>query len=359
MSAPSIDAAVDLPGAIESVLDRFLCERTEFVRAIHPGAARAAEVIRAFVLGGGKRTRPTFAVTGWHGAAPAGSAVGAAVIQACAAVELVHANALIHDDIIDRSDTRRGAPAVHRQFANRHTAAGFAGDAAHYGTAMGILLGDLALAWADDMFYSAALDPAALGRAAPVWAAMRTEVLTGQLLDIEAEVAGDESVGAALLVNRYKTAAYTIERPLHLGAALAGADAELITAYREFGAKIGLAFQLRDDLLGVFGDARTTGKPSGDDLRSGKRTVLVATALQRADPAAAQQLRSALGTDLSDADVDRLRALIHATGASGEVERRIEELTEQAVETLAASSATEQARNDLRAMAYAAVRRDR
>ena len=229
------------------------------------------------------------------------------MLRVCAALELVQACALVHDDIIDSSASRRGHPTVHVAFAQRHRAHGWSGDPRGYGDAVAILLGDLALAWADDMVRESGVDHAAAARLAPVWSAMRTEVLGGQLLDITGEVTGDESEQTALRIDRYKTAAYTIERPLHLGAALADADPDLIAAYRGFGTDIGIAFQLRDDLLGVFGDPAVTGKPSGDDLRDGKRTVLVALALRRADatdPAVATLLREGIGTDLDDTEVE-------------------------------------------------------
>jgi geranylgeranyl diphosphate synthase type I len=266
----------------------------------------------------------------------------------------------VHDDIIDASTTRRGFPTVHVEFADRHRASGWRGRPEQFGAAVAILLGDLALAWADDMVREAGLEPAATARIAPVWSAMRTEVLGGQFLDIAGEVSADESVPAAMRVNRYKTAAYTIERPLHLGAALAGADDALITAYREFGTDIGLAFQLRDDLLGVFGDPEVTGKPSGDDLRSGKRTVLYALALESADardPGAARLLRESIGSDLSDADVERLRTVITELGAVERVERRIAALTDTALATLDASGATDEGKARLRAAALHATRR--
>jgi geranylgeranyl diphosphate synthase type I len=225
------------------------------------------------VLGGGKRIRPTFAWWGWRGAGgdPDGPAVDA-VLRAVSALELIQACALVHDDLMDASATRRGRPTVHVAFARRHAEAAWRGRPARFGAAAAILLGDLALVWADDMLRGAGLDADAAARAAAPWEAMRTEVLGGQYLDVFVQSTGDSSARAALQIDRYKTAAYTVERPLHLGAAIAGADPDLVTCYRRFGADIGVAFQLRDDLLGVFGAPAVTGKPAGDALREGKRT---------------------------------------------------------------------------------------
>ncbi|MET8652330.1 polyprenyl synthetase family protein [Nocardia aurea] len=347
--------------ATESALDEFFASRRDTVAQLGPIFVDAAEALRQFVLRGGKRTRPAFAWIGWLGAG--GDADGpeaAAVTNACAALELVQACALIHDDIIDASRTRRRFPTVHVDFEQRHRERGWAGEADRFGTSVAILIGDLALAWADDMVHASGLDPAAITRFAPVWALMRTEVLGGQLLDINGHAGGDESVDAALRINRYKTAAYTVERPLHLGAAIADADPALIAAYREFGTDIGIAFQLRDDLLGVFGDPEVTGKPSGDDLREGKRTVLLAEALQRADatdPLSAKLLRTSLGTDLGAEEVERVRAVLTDLGAVDDVERRIADLTDRGLAAIETSSATSSAKKTLRAMALAATRR--
>jgi len=182
----------------------------------------------------------------------------------------------------------------------------------------------------------------------------------GQLLDIAVEASGDDSVEAALQIDRYKTAAYTVERPLLIGGTLAGAGPNLLEVYSTFGADIGIAFQLRDDLLGVFGDPSVTGKPSGDDLREGKRTVLLAAALDAADerdPATAAALRAGIGTDLSEAAVDDLRAHMIDLGAVDDVERRITTLTDSALAALNASDVTEDAKRRLTAMAYTATRR--
>nr|WP_067699352.1 polyprenyl synthetase family protein [Nocardia jejuensis] len=360
---PTRDAvgAGTLVAAVEDRLTSFFLTRQRLVEPLGEVVVDAIRALEDFVIRGGKRTRPAFAWTGWLGAGRSPEDPEAdAVLTACSALELVQACALIHDDIIDSSRTRRGFPTVHVDFETRHRNQRFHGDPAHYGTSFAILIGDLALAWADDMTRDAGLPADAAARFAPVWAAMRTEVLGGQLLDIHGEAGGDESVAAALRINRYKTAAYTIERPLHMGAALADADPALIGAYREFGTDIGIAFQLRDDLLGVFGDPAITGKPSGDDLREGKRTVLIAEALQRADlvaPPAATLIRTSLGTDVTPEQVDQLRSVLTDLGAVDAVEQRITSLTDRALEALDASSATDEAKRQLRSMALAATAR--
>lgn len=327
------------------------------------GEFRAAvDRLEDFVLRGGKRVRPTFAWIGWLGAGGDTQHDDAPrVLTACASLELIQACALIHDDIIDKSRTRRGFPTAHVEFARQHRDAGWAGNADDFGAAAGILVGDLALAWADDMFHGSGAPAQALLRALPVWSAMRTEVLGGQLLDIVVESSGDGSLDSALKISRFKTAAYTVERPLHLGAALAGADESLISAYRTFGADIGVAFQLRDDVLGIFGDPSVTGKPSGDDLRAGKRTALLAYALESADacrPQDAATLRAAVGSALSDAEVDDLRSLIVSLGAVDRIEDQIATLTRRAVTALDASAVSAQAKDALHAMALSVTRRN-
>ncbi|MGW6695358.1 polyprenyl synthetase family protein [Rhodococcus sp. NPDC054953] len=360
MSTPP-DSTTSLPAAVESVLRTFFASRRTVTDGVGGTYSDAAAALEAFVLRGGKRVRPAFAWTGWLGAGgdPDGPDADA-VLRVCSALELVQACALVHDDIIDSSATRRGFPTLHVEFANRHRAGGWAGDPAKYGESVAILLGDLALAWADDLIRESGVDAAAQARIATVWSAMRTEVLGGQYLDVTTEVTGDESVAAALRINRYKTAAYTIERPLHLGAALAGADDALVAAYREFGTDIGIAFQLQDDLLGVFGDPEVTGKPSGDDLREGKRTVLFAEALVRADasdPGTADFLRRGIGADLNDDQVHRMRQVITDLGAVAAVQARIDDLTATGLRALDASSATADGKTRLREMAVAVGRR--
>ncbi|MFT4201466.1 polyprenyl synthetase family protein, partial [Gordonia sp. (in: high G+C Gram-positive bacteria)] len=279
-----------------------------------------------------------------HGAR-AGSAplddTEAAIVDLGAALELVQACALVHDDIIDASQTRRGRPTVHRVFGERHRSGRWQGDADRFGESVAILVGDLALAWADDLV--APLP----SRIAPVWRTMRTEVLAGQLLDITGEARRDESLAAAERVIEYKTAGYTVTRPLELGAVLGGADEPLIAQLRAIGLSLGTAFQLRDDLLGVYGDPVLTGKPSGDDLITGKRTVLIAEGVARADAGQAARLRALLGTPLNDDGLARARTILTDTGAQAAVEDRIESELAAALTGIAALPTSEAARGRL------------
>ena len=331
----------DVPGAVHRELADFLAAKQVDAEAVDPAFAAAVHTLITFVLGGGKRIRPVFAWWGWRGAG--GSPDGpeaAAVLRAVSSLELIQGGALVHDDLMDDSTTRRGAPSVHVDFADRHRDAGWLGAPERFGAAAAILLGDVALAWADDMLRGAGLRPDELRRALAVWQAMRTELFGGQYLDMLTQARGDESPEAALRVDRYKTAAYTVERPLHLGAAIAGAEPALVAAYRRFGVDVGTAFQLRDDLLGMFGDPAATGKPAGEDLREGKRTLLLAygmrAAADRGARHAADLLRTAIGDpDLRLGTVEAVRGLLVELGAVRQVECRITELTESALEVLA------------------------
>jgi geranylgeranyl diphosphate synthase type I len=313
-----------------------------------------ADALTAFV-DGGKRLRPAFAYWGWRGA---GGADCPEVVTAVAALEWVQACALIHDDVMDGSDTRRGQPAIHRRFAALHRAQGWQSDADNFGTAVAILLGDTSLVWADEMLNTSGLSPAALRRGQPVYDEMRTEIMAGQYLDILTQAAADDTVERAMTVVRYKAAKYTVERPLHLGAALADAPEELTAAYSEYGLPLGEAFQLRDDVLGVFGDPATTGKPAGDDVREGKRTVLIAKTLERATSAERALLERHLGDPaLDDAGVGAVRDVITSSGALAETEKLIGELTERAITALHSDAIESDAADVLRELAVAATAR--
>ncbi|GEL17186.1 polyprenyl synthetase family protein [Pseudonocardia asaccharolytica] len=357
------DTDRDLLRRIEAELAAYLDRRRAEAAEIDPAFAAATEALRGFVLGGGKRIRPTFAWWGWRGAGgDPDDEITPAVLRALSALELIQACALVHDDLIDASATRRGRPTVHVAFADRHADAGWAGRPARFGAAAAILLGDLALAWADDMLRDAGLPAAALRRAAEPWRSMRTELLAGQYLDVLGQASADTSTHGALRINRFKTAAYTVERPLHLGAAIADAAPALVRSYRRFGADIGVAFQLRDDLLDVFGDPAVTGKAAGDDLREGKRTLLVALALERAEERGATAARTVLTDALGDrhldaAAVERIRDVLCELGAAQAVEQRIAALAGAALDALTTADIAEPAASRLAELAVTATRR--
>ena len=354
-AAPS---AVELAAAVTEQLRDYLGERRRDAAYIGSDYAVLTEAVEEFVLRGGKRLRPAFAYWGWR--AVAGAEPGPEVLRLFSALELLHACALVHDDVIDASATRRGLPTVHRIFAERHRAGDWHGSAEQFGLSAAILLGDLALVWADDIIATADIDAEARRRVQRVWAAIRTEVLGGQYLDIVAEASRADSVASALTVNIYKTASYTISRPLQLGAAAAADCPDVLDAFHELGTSLGVAFQLRDDVLGVFGDPAVTGKPSGDDLRSGKRTVLLAEAVELADqhdPVAAKTLRTSIGTELTDAQVKEICHLIESVGALAAVEDRIDTLMRRALDILDAAPIDAQAKAGLAELARLAANR--
>jgi len=345
----------DLRARVEKALAAFLSDQRALLAGIDPALEPVADTIEAFVMGGGKRLRPAFAYWGYRGA---GGEDSDELVGAVAALEFVQASALIHDDVMDASDTRRGEPAVHRRFATLHDASGWEGDPEAFGAGAAILLGDLCLAWSDELLRRSGLDTAALLRARPVFDLMRTEVIAGQYLDVHAQATADNSLRRASTVARFKSAKYTVERPLLLGAAIADAPARLRQAYSRFGLPIGEAFQLRDDVLGVFGDPLRTGKPAGDDLREGKRTYLIAVAYERADAATAAELTAGLGdAALDDAGVARLRRIIVDTGALARTEQRIADLTATALDALNAADLSAESHEMLTELAMAATRR--
>lgn len=320
----------------------------------------------ARTLAGGKRLRARFCITGWRAVAEADGHVGDApdeVLDAAAALEIFHAAALVHDDIIDNSDTRRGQPAAHRGLEAAHNASGWAGDAAAFGRSAAVLLGDLLVAWSDDLFEQALAPASHAASARAVYALMRREVTIGQFLDIAEEAAfttapDDQHADRALRVASLKSARYSIQHPLLLGAALAGADAAQSEALAAFGHPLGLAFQLRDDILGVFGDSAVTGKPSGDDLREGKRTLLVAYTRERLDPAARAELDARIGDPaLTAAQIAGIQDTIVSTGALERVESAITAYAAEAERALHGARLARSAVDGLRELAAASITR--
>jgi geranylgeranyl diphosphate synthase, type I len=353
-ATPPLEAE-GLRDRVQKSLDGFMSTQVPRLDAISEDLGPMADAIASLVAGG-KRLRPAFCYWGWRGA---GGADEEAIVQAATSLELLQACALVHDDVMDGSDTRRGRPAAHRQFAALHRGHGWLASSDSFGVGAAILMGDLCLCWADELLFTSGLPPEALLRAKPVYDEMRTELMSGQYLDLLEQAVGGGSIERARRVIRFKSAKYTVERPLHLGAALAGGGARLLDAYTAYGLSLGEAFQLRDDVLGVFGDPDQTGKPAGDDLREGKRTVLVTKALEQASPADAARLRRHLGDrHLQPAGVLEAREVITVTGAVAYVEDRIAVLTAAALAALDAPALiAEPARSVLAALTVAATER--
>ncbi len=343
--------------AVQVVVDTFVAEQAAALTALGPDARRLTDAA-ASAVHGGKRFRAMFCHWGFRAVRPPADPEEArGLLRATAALELLHASALVHDDLMDASDTRRGRPSAHKAFGAEARLAQWPGQPEQYGAAAAILLGDLLLAWADELLRNCGLPKDRVLDALHVFDLTKTEVIAGQFLDVSVQARGESDVEQAMRVLRYKSAKYSVERPLHVGAALAGADEELRSALTAYGVPLGEAFQLRDDLLGVFGDPGTTGKPAGDDLSEGKRTVLVALALEAADPADARKLDTALGQPLSGREVAELQRLIERSGAHAQVEKRIEELTADAMRALAQAPVTVEARRRLTDLAEAATQR--
>ncbi|HEU4331239.1 MAG TPA: polyprenyl synthetase family protein [Lapillicoccus sp.] len=291
------------------------------------------------LIAGGKRLRAGFLYWGYRAS---GRPDSDALVRLAASMEFFQAAALLHDDVMDGSDTRRGMPAAHRAFAALHSDSGWAGDSARFGESAAILAGDLCLQWSDELYATSGLPAEDLERGRRTFDTMRTQLMGGQYLDLLESARGWERLDTATRIDsarnviRYKSAKYTIEHPLLIGASVGGVAATDMARLSEYGLSLGEAFQLRDDVLGVFGDPSTTGKPAGDDLREGKRTVLVALALDQADTDQAALFEKLFGQpDLDAAGVDQLRGIIADTGAVGQVETMIGALAAQARGALA------------------------
>ena len=317
-------------------LDRLVDERASILLTIAEETAPIARFSRQF-LRGGKRFRATFCWEGWRAVAeedrPGWEAAADGVVTVASALEVFHAAALVHDDLIDSSDTRRGAPSAHRRFEEVSRENGYAGDAEGFGRAAAILLGDLLQSWSDDLFTEGvrALPAPAAAEARAEFEQMRIDVTAGQFLDLVEErawpnVPQEDALLRAQRVILYKSAKYSVEAPLIIGASLGGASLAQVASLRDFALPLGIAFQLRDDLLGVFGDPSVTGKPAGDDLVEGKRTVLIALARQEMAPGPRRLLDELLGDpDLDAEQIALLQATLRESGAEDRVETMIEE----------------------------------
>ncbi|GAA2376507.1 geranylgeranyl pyrophosphate synthase [Catellatospora methionotrophica] len=313
----SVDHAADLQQRVEATLSDFVLAETAALLDVDHALEPLLAATRDAVLGGGKRLRPLFAYWGWRSVAGPDAPVQP-VLPALAALELLHAFALVHDDVMDRSATRRGRPTAHRALAAAHVGQRLRGDAERFGDAGAILVGDLCLVWADRLMGRAKVHAAALAGARAAYDRMRVEAIAGQFLDVLGDHVPTWSPERALRTARLKTAGYTATWPLHYGAALAGAPSATFArgplgrAYTRYGLAVGEAFQLCDDLLGLYGEPAVTGKPVGDDL--GKPTMLLLLARAQASAAQCDELDKLLAAE--QPDVARLGELVRETGAA-------------------------------------------
>lgn len=341
--------------AVSEEIDRFLDSQGPLMAEV--GTSQLMAVARRYT-GGGKRLRPAYCY--WAHVAAGGRAEDRpAVLQVASSLDVLHASALVHDDLIDAADTRRGHPAAHRQLAELHRERTGSGDPDGFGSSAAVLVGDMLMMWSVAMF-DASRAPN-LEEARPDMAAMRAEVTAGQFLDVSASYGVADSrdeLAVARAVLEYKSASYSIRRPALIGAALAGADELVQDALGTFGSHVGHAFQLRDDVLGIWGDADVTGKPTGGDLREGKATVLVLTALEAADDRQRSVIQAALGNKAAtDEEVTRAAEAIEACGARTEVERMIDEHLRLGLGALTDATLTDEGRTALNRLAEASTRR--
>jgi geranylgeranyl diphosphate synthase type I len=356
---------------VQESIDHFLREQEAPLTGISADLLPYLELSRS-LLSGGKRFRALFCYWGWQAVTGVGGGDSgsrgpfSSVVDAASALEVFHAAALVHDDVIDNSDTRRGLPSAHRRYEKLHLDNGWRGDPAEFGRSGALLLGDLLLGWSDELLdrgLRALANPETAASARREFNRMRTEVTYGQYLDVLEERSWHTRAEGDLLsrahrVIVYKSAKYSVEAPLAIGASMGGASLGQLSALREFGLPLGVAYQLRDDLLGVFGDPAVTGKPSGDDLREGKRTVLVAIARTKLPSNSARLLDELLGDpDLSDHQVQVLQASIKESGAVDQVERIIAHNVEKARSVLADAPISPEAQQQLATLADTVSRR--
>jgi geranylgeranyl diphosphate synthase type I len=338
--------------AIATRVDHALTDIFERERATWRELDPALDVplgdLQEFVAGGGKRIRPAYCHWGWVTAGGDPDADG--MLAGACALELLHAFALVHDDVMDGSPTRRGSPTTWARFIRRHEAGGWQGEDRRFGEAAAILVGDIAMVMADRCIGQA--DAAVR----TIWDALRTELNMGQYLDVLGTVTGDGTAESARTIMRNKTAGYTIVRPLQLGAAFAGRP-DLAHDLAAHGMPLGIAFQLRDDMLGAFGDSERTGKPVGDDLAEGKPTLLLALARQAADPTQRAVLDK-VGSRVTADDIAAIQQVMVDTGAVAASETETEQLLDEAIRAIDALPDHHGSREALRALADYVVERD-
>jgi geranylgeranyl diphosphate synthase, type I len=357
---PDPDAVSGLVAATEQVLKNSVNDRAAALASTDAGLELLASAARNAVLSPGKRIRPSFAFWGWAGAV-GGPRPVADILPALAALELLHAFALVHDDVMDESPVRRGRPTAHCALTQAHVRSRLRGDASRFGESGAILVGDLCLVWADELMAQAAVPVEALRAARRVYDSMRAEAIAGQFLDVLGEATHAWTVERALLVTRLKTAGYTVMWPLLFGATLGGVathpgQGALTDTYRAYGQAVGEAFQLRDDLLDLYGEPEVLGKPTGADVVKGKPTVLLQLARSLADPAQGAELDRLLRAG-PRADLDRVRRIVSKTGAADRARQLIDQRVSAATDALVRAPIDARTKHALEQLAFAVVER--
>jgi geranylgeranyl diphosphate synthase type I len=327
-----VDATLsDLKSQIDGTLKSFVDAEVIQLEKIGSELTPVGESLSHFILDSGKRLRPIFAAAGFLGS---GKSLKAEVIKGAAALELIHVCALIHDDLMDGSDTRRGAPSIHKEFEYIHRQEHLAGNAEQYGASAAILMGDLALVWASKALLTSGIDDGDLLRSLPLFNELQVELMAGQFLDVHEQTSHTSSLERSRKIARYKSGKYTIERPLHFGAALAD-ESKLESIYTNYGIPLGEAFQLRDDILGVFGEPDVTGKPAGDDLLEGKRTALIAKSYELAGASGALVLSQVLGNRKATPElIEKAKGIITESGALEFIENLIDQLVSDSLNSI-------------------------
>lgn len=334
---PRVSDAEQVPDWHDRIRTRVLAELAEFLRDRHvePVAGIALEPVLWQYAGRGKCVRSAFMYAGWL----CGAGEHAAALRACAAMEWLHAFALLQDDVMDKSAERRGEPAAHLRFADQYRDRGLPGSATRFGESAATLLGDICLVWSEQMMRDSGVPTAALARVWPHYDRMRTELALGQFADLGNDIRARPSLDSVLAVARAKSGDYTVKWPLVMGATMAGCGELAAATLGEYGRLIGEAFQLRDDVLGVFGRCEITGKPGDSDIAQRKASTLIVAAVEMARPGEREELYSLLDApELDAAAVRRVRALITASGAPARIEAMIGERADAARQVLAGAT---------------------
>jgi geranylgeranyl diphosphate synthase type I len=305
----------DVVTRVNARLEAFFAEKLTLAEQTSPAAPELVEAVAELTMRGGKRLRPAALFAGYRAASPEGDV--ALTLDASASLELLQSYLLIQDDWMDRDEERRGGPTVHVALGRKH------GDM-ELGARLAILAGDLASGFAWELVHGAPFPPARRAEGLAAFTEMHFEVVSGQQLDL----IGHPDVAR---MHDLKSGSYTVRGPLALGGLLGNASAQQLDVLSRFALPIGVAFQLRDDLLGSFGDPAQTGKSAGNDLRVGKLTSLVAEARARLEAKDREPLERVLRGEAGDqASVDAARSLLEGCGAKNHVEQRLVTLLEQA-----------------------------